>query len=258
MRRWVVSRESIRGRRGALGGASAAAVCLGGVLVACGAGTGGGGDGYVAVERPASSGEAVAPTGDVELVPLEGSSAQASESESASKGAGEAGSSGPDDTPGSGGEGGGSVSSGTADAPGSQGSGRTTPSAGEGDSGGTGGSSGSGTATGAPADPAKPGPAALDISTPEREPTDKRWCEKVTVGFHNTGGTAVRSGTVTFGTHIIGALGIDWATIGSTEKLPAPIAPGAREEKTWTVCVEAWRVPLGMHIETQDVSVRWE
>ena len=68
----------------------------------------------------------------------------------------------------------------------------------------------------------------------------------------------MRSGTVTFGTHIIGALGIDWATVESAEKLPAPIAPGAREEKTWTVCVDAWRVPLGMHVETRDVSVRWE
>ncbi len=96
------------------------------------------------------------------------------------------------------------------------------------------------------------------MGTPVREPTDKRWCEKVTVAFHNTGGTAVRSGTVTFGTHIIGALGIDWGTIESTEDLPAPIAAGTRTERTWTVCVESWRVPLGMHIETRDVSVEWE
>lgn len=96
------------------------------------------------------------------------------------------------------------------------------------------------------------------MSEPTRKPTDKRWCEKVTVAFHNSGGTAVRSGTVTFGTHIIGALGIDWATVESTHELPAPIGAGAREERTWTVCVEAWRVPLGMHIETRDASVRWE
>jgi hypothetical protein len=90
-----------------------------------------------------------------------------------------------------------------------------------------------------------------------RAATDHRWCEDVTLGFHNSGGTAVRSGTVSFGTHIIGALGIDWATIESAEQLPVPIAPGAREQKTWTVCVDAWRVPLGMHIETRDVSVEW-
>ncbi|MGF0174863.1 hypothetical protein ACQF36_31530 [Streptomyces sp. Marseille-Q5077] len=96
------------------------------------------------------------------------------------------------------------------------------------------------------------------MGDPVREPTDKRWCEKVTLDFHNSGGTAVRSGTVTFGTHIIGALGIDWATIESSQELPAPIEAGARKEKSWTVCVEAWRVPLGMHIETQDVSVRWK
>ncbi|MET8452391.1 hypothetical protein [Streptomyces sp. NPDC005209] len=80
----------------------------------------------------------------------------------------------------------------------------------------------------------------------------------MTVSLHNTGGTAVRSGTVTFGTHIIGALGIDWATIESTAPLPTPIAPRTRKAKTWTVCVDTWRVPLGMHVETRDVSVEWE
>ena len=80
----------------------------------------------------------------------------------------------------------------------------------------------------------------------------------MTLAFRNSGGTAVRSGTVTFGTHIIGALGIDWATIESTEQLPVPIATHAHTDKTWTVCVDAWRVPLGMHIETRDVSVEWQ
>ncbi|MFD3377147.1 MULTISPECIES: hypothetical protein [unclassified Streptomyces] len=253
--------ESIRGRRGALGGASAIVVCLGTVLAACG--TGGGSEGYVAVQRPASSGEAVGPTGDVELVPLEGAGV--------SEGAMGNGSS---ESPGSeSADAGGSAASGPVSASGSGGGGRATPSSGGGDSGSgsgsdsgsAGGSSGTGAPSGggaespaSPSNPAKPGPAVLYIGAPEREPADKRWCEKVTVGFHNTGGTAVRSGTVTFGTHIIGALGIDWATVESAEKLPAPIAPGAREEKTWTVCVDAWRVPLGMHVETRDVSVRWE
>jgi hypothetical protein len=91
-----------------------------------------------------------------------------------------------------------------------------------------------------------------------REAADRRWCEDVTLAFHNTGGSAVRSGTVTFGTHVIGALGVDWATIESTEPLPTPIGAGARKRETWTVCVEEWRVPLGMHVETRDVSVRWE
>ncbi len=76
--------------------------------------------------------------------------------------------------------------------------------------------------------------------------------------FTNSGGTAVRSGTITFGTHIIGALGIDWATIESTKQLPTPIAPGTSKTKSWTVCVDSWRVPLGMHVETQDVSVKWD
>lgn len=68
----------------------------------------------------------------------------------------------------------------------------------------------------------------------------------------------MRSGEVTFGTHVIGALGVDWATVESTARLPVPPAPGARSSPPWTVCVEAWRVPLGMHIETRDVSVAWK
>ncbi|MFI2202101.1 hypothetical protein ACH47Z_15275 [Streptomyces sp. NPDC020192] len=101
-------------------------------------------------------------------------------------------------------------------------------------------------------------PAALSWGKPVTKDTDQRWCQHVTVEFHNSGGTAVRSGSVTFGTHIIGLLGIDWGTVSSTVDLPVPIAPDARTSPTWTVCVDAWRVPLGMHIETRDVSVQWK
>ncbi|MER7763476.1 hypothetical protein [Streptomyces sp. NPDC097619] len=76
--------------------------------------------------------------------------------------------------------------------------------------------------------------------------------------FRNAGGTAVRSGSVTFGTHIIGALGVDWATITSTADLPAPIRAGARVTETYRVCVEAWRVPLGMRVETREVTADWK
>lgn len=112
--------------------------------------------------------------------------------------------------------------------------------------------------TSTPPQPEPSGPAALTVGDPERTATDRRWCEQVTLDFHNSGGTTVRSGTVTFGTHVIDTLGIDWATIESTEELPAPIAPDTRRRKTWTVCVDAWRVPLGTRVETRDVSVRWE
>lgn len=95
------------------------------------------------------------------------------------------------------------------------------------------------------------------MSGPVRVSTEQRWCEDVTLVFHNSGGRAVGSGTVDFGTHIVDGLGIDWATRDSTVPLPTPIRAGARREQTWTVCVDAWRVPLGMHIETRDVSVRW-
>ncbi|MCX3063185.1 hypothetical protein [Streptomyces beihaiensis] len=96
------------------------------------------------------------------------------------------------------------------------------------------------------------------MSSPDLKDTDKRWCQDVTLTFRNSGGSVVRSGTVTLGTHVIGALGIDWATIETKEALPAPIEAGEKKEKTWTVCVDAWRVPLGMHLETRDVSVDWK
>ncbi|MFF8843584.1 hypothetical protein ACF08N_12785 [Streptomyces sp. NPDC015127] len=109
-----------------------------------------------------------------------------------------------------------------------------------------------------PSSPAPPaGPALLQLTEPVREALDERWCERVTVEFRNTGGRAATSGTVTFATHVIGALGIDWATIETAQPLPAPIAPGALRKKAYTVCVEAWRVPLGMHIETRDVTAEW-
>ncbi|MER6671982.1 hypothetical protein [Streptomyces sp. NPDC000983] len=108
-----------------------------------------------------------------------------------------------------------------------------------------------------PTSAAPAAPAALVWAEPERAAAEQRWCEEVTLAFHNSGGTPVRSGTVTFGTHVIGALGVDWATVESDVGLPAPIGAGARTERTWTVCVEPWRVPLGMHVETRDVSVEW-
>lgn len=231
------------GRRGALIGASAAVVCLGGLLAACAGG--GDGDGRVAVGAPGGSRTAVTPTGEVTLVPLEPREPSAPANAPAESGTSTQPP--PRGTP-----------SGTGDAP--------DPSARAADQSRTPTSSPTPTPTGT----ASPTPAALSWSEPKRESADKRWCEKVTLGFHNSGGRPVRSGTVTFGTHIIGALGIDWGTVESVEELPVPVAAGARKEKSWTVCVDAmgvpplesireWgRVPLGVHIETRDVSVQWK
>ncbi|MEV6503446.1 hypothetical protein [Streptomyces prunicolor] len=209
------------GRRGALLGASAAVVCA--TLTACGDT---GGDSYAAVGPPRPSATAARPTGSVTLVPLDAPTPSSAVSKS------------PD------GEGT-SASTPAAPSPAGAKSGRSsahspspTPTA---------------ASTTAPSTP-----AALSWGTPARKATAHRWCEDVTLAFRNSGGTAVRSGMVTFGTHIIGALGIDWATIESTERLPVPIAAHAHTDRTWTVCVDAWRVPLGMHIETRDVSVEWQ
>ncbi|MFJ8138813.1 hypothetical protein [Streptomyces sp. NPDC096013] len=221
------------GRRGALVGASAAVVCA--TLTACG----NTGDGYVAVGPPRPSVTAVRPTGSVTLVPLDGTpkSPTASGTSSPVTTPAPTSATAPTSTPGP-----------SSPPPAAKSGGGKVPSL---------PSTSTPVPTTASRTPAPRTPAALTWGTPARKATDKRWCEDVTLGFHNSGGTAVRSGTVTLGTHIIGALGIDWATIPATERLPAPIAAGARENGTWRVCVDAWRVPLGMHIETRDVSVEW-
>ncbi|MFI8241125.1 hypothetical protein ACIF83_28280 [Streptomyces sp. NPDC085866] len=227
-----------QGRRGAVTAASAAVVCLGVTLAACG---GGGRDGYVAVGGvPSPAGSAGAPTGAVRMVPLDGPTAASNSSSGASA------SDPPSDvTPPNAPSADESAAPDPADtSPSTTGEGTTAPE-----------QPSSPAPTPGPTKP--PAPADLSWGDPSRKDTDKRWCEKVTVGFHNSGGTSVRSGTVTFGTHIIGALGIDWGTVESTVDLPVPIGPRARTDHTWTVCVDAWRVPLGMHIETRDVSVRW-
>ncbi|WP_369377609.1 hypothetical protein [Streptomyces sp. cg36] len=110
-------------------------------------------------------------------------------------------------------------------------------------------------APGRPSEPPKP--AALGVGAPVRAPAGDRWCEKVTVPLRNTGGTAVAGGTLTFATHVIGLLGVDWATLVSTRPLPAPLAAGASASPTYTICVDSWRVPLGMHIETRSVTADW-
>ncbi|POX47807.1 hypothetical protein C3489_28735 [Streptomyces sp. Ru71] len=265
-----------RGRRGAVIGASAAVVCAGGVLLATGGGDGR--EGYAAVGAaggPLASGTAARPTEDVRLVPLDGRADNAPGEKGSSRpprtpaeSAASAGTAAPDRrtaadmAPGAPAPANASVPS-RAPAPASPhgpgappapAPGHTSPQAPP--SAGTPSPTPKPAPSPAPKPP--PAPAALTWTGPVRAPADQRWCEKVTVTFRNSGGTPVRSGTVTFGTHIIGGLGIDWGTVESTAALPAPIGAGARLERTWTVCVDAWRVPLGMHVETRDVAVVWK
>ncbi|MFG2359251.1 hypothetical protein [Streptomyces sp. NPDC048521] len=61
----------------------------------------------------------------------------------------------------------------------------------------------------------------------------------MTVACHNSRDMAVRSGPVTFGTHISGAGGVGSGTVEPTEDLPVPIGPGVRTDRVWTVCVDA-------------------
>ncbi|MFD7499802.1 hypothetical protein [Streptomyces sp. NPDC059850] len=265
------------GRRGTAIAASAAALCLGALLSGC-AGDGGGhvatgaagpGDGRAPTK-------AVPPEGGVDLVPLDQDGGGTNRKNTDGKIRG----SGAPETAGTGGAQGSApptAGSGTPapTAPSPQRPSATTSPPGTGEAGGggdtspTGGrtndepapspSPSSGATSPAPSTPSTPsGPATLKVGDPEREATDERWCEKVTVEFRNTGGLPVMSGTVTLSTHVIDTLGLDWATLTSKRKLPAPIGAGQKRERTWKVCVDAWRVPLGMHIETRDVSVDWK
>lgn len=262
------------GRRGTVIAASAAALCLGGVLAACGGGTTD--EGYVALGAAGTdSGRtptgAVPPSGKVTLVPLD-RDGKGDGSGGGSGGSGDGRSGGRGASPEASSRAGGSHGDGGATAGGasrSPGPGRSSGSSGAHGTGGSGSENGNGNGTGsgggssepsAPSTPSAPGsgpttgPAVLAVGEPVRAAADKRWCEKVTVEFRNTGGSPARSGTVTFATHIIGALGVDWATVESTGPLPAPIDAGAARTETYTVCVDAWRVPLGMHVETRDVT----
>ncbi|MEV6650000.1 hypothetical protein [Streptomyces sp. NPDC051219] len=277
-------RLSVNGRRGVVIGALAAALFLGGLAAGF---SGEGQDGFLALgggpERAPT--KAVPPRGEVELVPLDGNRTSSTSSPkpapgspggsggiSAGTSAGASWGSASGAPPGTGGGGpedasgapalpgtpSGTSSGGRTEGGTSTGTGGGSTGGGTGGGGSSGGSAPTAPGTRPPAKPAQPpGPAVLTLGAPVRATADRRWCEQVTVEFRNTGGSPVRSGTVTFGTHIIGALGVDWATVESAQPLPAPIAAGARTTKTYTVCVDAWRVPLGMHIETQDVSADW-
>ncbi|MDX3227107.1 hypothetical protein [Streptomyces sp. ME19-01-6] len=274
------------GHRGTAIASSAAALCLGALLSGCA----GGDDGYLAAEAAGPDGPratSAPPEGGVKLVPLDGDGTgensgrdgkrrpsgpggtEASGAPDASPGRdgtaapGKPGQS-PEKTPGQGGADDGDRTGGAHDGThGSGGSDGSGPDDGSGGSGSTdGGSGGSGDGSAPPQStpdsPSTPsGPAELTVGDLVRAAAEDRWCEKVTVEFRNTGGAPVTSGTITFATHIIDALGIDWATIASKRDLPAPIEAGGKKEKTWEVCVDDWRVPLGMHIETQDASVTW-
>lgn len=253
-------REFAKSRRG--GGtltASAALLCAGALLAA--GGDGGGQTPYVAVGsagQPASGasgteGRTVPPEDGVRMVPLpekSGGQSDGPAGESRAPAEQPPASAAPPQSPSTGTGAGGGEQAGPADGGGSD------SSAEAGESGNGEPAEGSSPPGGdAAAEPA--GPPVLHVSKPKsakREAGDERWCEKVTVVFRNTGGRSVESGTVTFGTHIIGALGVDWGTVRSERKLPAPIGPGERKKKTWKVCVDPWRVPLGMRTETQDLG----
>ncbi|MFE5620105.1 hypothetical protein ACFQ69_35815 [Streptomyces sp. NPDC056470] len=238
------------------------ALCLGGALTACG---GGEGEGYAAVGAGSTPKDAVRPSGSVTLIPLDSPSASGTTSSTSSPSPRPPGATpGPTPAPSTGGTGtdgdtgtDAGTDAGTGTAPGTSRPG-TTPARPGTTPPRTATAPPPGTTTAPPPPATPPTPATLTLSAPVLADGDKRWCERVTVTFRNTGGTAATSGTVTFATHIIGALGVDWATIESAQPLPAPIAAGAARTQTYTVCVDSWRVPLGMHVDTRKVTATWK
>ncbi|MCX4549418.1 hypothetical protein OG709_18900 [Streptomyces sp. NBC_01267] len=254
--------------------ATATVLCLGGLVAACAGGTAD--QAYVAVGAAGAGQTATAPvppSGKVTLTPLGGPGASSGPGKGGKSSAGGstapagAPGAGTPDAPGTPGASGATGAPGGA-APGSRTQGGTGTGAGGSPAPGDPGNSGSGQSpSDPPATPGQPGnspsappsgPAVLKIGDPERTATDQRWCEEVTVRFSNTGGSPIASGTVTFSTHVIGGAGVDWATLESSQPLPGPIAAGTALSKTYTVCVDDWRVPLGMHIETRSVSADWK
>ncbi|WP_037601858.1 hypothetical protein [Streptacidiphilus rugosus] len=85
--------------------------------------------------------------------------------------------------------------------------------------------------------------------------TGQRWCQRVTLGIANSGDRAASGGTVTFATHVIGSLGVDWWTYQTSQPLAAPVAGHSSVNESWTVCLDSWRVPAGMHMETRAASL---
>ncbi|MEW1655896.1 hypothetical protein [Streptomyces sp. NPDC093707] len=247
--------------------ASAIVLCLGVLLTGCGAA----GSGYAAV-GPAGplDGTArttpVAPPGRVELTPLDGgdhgparpgpSGGPPGPSTGPTGSAPAPGSATPPATPPHGSP----TSPGTTGAPG------PTPDPGPGTnpSSPSGGSSspqpGGSSPTPVPPSPTVPAgpdaPPGLVVGKPVLADTDVRWCQQVTIDFLNTGDHPVTTGTVTLGSHVIDALGIDWATVDSPQSLPLPLIPGKPATGSWRVCVDAWRVPPGMHLDTKDVTFK--
>ncbi|MFG2826461.1 hypothetical protein ACGFWI_03120 [Streptomyces sp. NPDC048434] len=260
--------------------ASAAVLGLGVLLTGCGSSAN---QGYVAVGAAGPADDhaparAVPPEGGVKLTPLDGDRGRSGRSGDGNSGSAGTGRSGPGSPAGSRK---GDAADGTG-APGASGAppGSSAPPAGAHTGHGDGATSPS--SPGAPNSPTRPGgstpphgspapappsptipagpdaPDGLLIGKPALAGTDVRWCQKVTLDFLNNGDRPVTAGTVTFGTHIIGALGIDWATRTSTHALPLPLAVGRKQTGTWRVCVDSWRVPMGMHLDTQDVTFSWK
>lgn len=103
--------------------------------------------------------------------------------------------------------------------------------------------------------PPAPTPALLGASAPRTSDGSARWCQNVTLTLANSGGRTATAGTVSFATHVIGLLGTDWATYRTDQPLRAPVPGRASVTETWTVCLDSWRVPAGMHLETPTATV---
>jgi hypothetical protein len=114
---------------------------------------------------------------------------------------------------------------------------------------------GSGSPSGAPTGGAPQTPASLAVTALGTADTGERWCQRVTLGIANSGDRTATSGTVTFSTHVVGALGVDWWTYRTSQSLAAPVPGHVSVSESWTVCLDAWRVPAGTHLGTRSATL---
>ena len=216
---------------------AAVALCLGGALTAAASG---GGDGYVAVGAAGSGPDeapsaAVPPKGRVVLVPLDGATAPGGAAGKPPADAREAGRRRPASGPGRPGVPArrhGRRPPAAPGAPGGTGGTSAVRAAGPAAPAAPGGSGGSGSggarptarhprhATRRPRPHPPPDPAVLTLGAPVRAAAGRALVREGDRGVPQHRRLAGASGTVTFATHIIGALGIDWATIESTSRCP--------------------------------------
>lgn len=100
------------------------------------------------------------------------------------------------------------------------------------------------------------GLGGLTAGIPRTTPGSRPGCADVTVAYDNEGRTPIRSGRIVITMDVVDPLGIAWAPYRASAPLPVPIAAGARPAVTYDLCLAAWRVTPGTHLEAAGVALQ--